>query len=291
MSDNIITSRNIHWLKEIKIPNTPWTIKGYSKSAYRTGFYIKELDIMLDSGTQNFNYPTHIFITHTHIDHCMDLGSNIMGQQCIKHIYAPASAKKFIDDYIKATLCLSPMEDIDPSHRYIYHGLDKKIKDNFDVNINNFKLNIQVFECDHTIPTISFGFSQNRKKLKKEYLGLNNKEICDLKKSGIDFLINKKFDMFAYVCDTSIEVFNINPEILNYNVIMIECTFLFSEDLENAIKRKHIHWEQLKSYVIKYPKIHFILFHFSRRYKDKQINDFFNNIKNSDNITNIEWFV
>ena len=59
----------IHWQKKMTIPGTPWEICGYSRSAYRTGFYISGLDMMLDAGPQNFNKPTHIFITHTHIDH------------------------------------------------------------------------------------------------------------------------------------------------------------------------------------------------------------------------------
>jgi hypothetical protein len=39
-----------HWKQKWSIPNTPWTITGYSRAAYRTGFYIPELDIMLDAG-------------------------------------------------------------------------------------------------------------------------------------------------------------------------------------------------------------------------------------------------
>lgn len=34
----------------IKIPNTEYTLKGFSIAALRTNFYIKELGIMLDAG-------------------------------------------------------------------------------------------------------------------------------------------------------------------------------------------------------------------------------------------------
>ena len=53
--------KKVFWMKSMKVPGTPWTIRGYSRSAYRTGFYIKDLDIMLDAGPQNYNNPKHIF--------------------------------------------------------------------------------------------------------------------------------------------------------------------------------------------------------------------------------------
>ena len=62
--------KHIFWHKKWLIPNTPsWRIHGFSRSAYRTGFYIPELNIMLDAGPQNFNNPDNIFITHSHLDH------------------------------------------------------------------------------------------------------------------------------------------------------------------------------------------------------------------------------
>lgn len=44
------TVKSMYWQKDWQIPTTSWTIRGYSRSAYRTGFYIPELDMMLDAG-------------------------------------------------------------------------------------------------------------------------------------------------------------------------------------------------------------------------------------------------
>lgn len=52
-----ISVKNIHWRKSWAIPGTPWTIRGYSRSAYRTGFFVPDLDLMLDAGPQNFSKP------------------------------------------------------------------------------------------------------------------------------------------------------------------------------------------------------------------------------------------
>jgi ribonuclease BN (tRNA processing enzyme) len=79
----------------------------------------------------------------------------------------------------------------------------------------------------------------------------------------------------AYVCDTSIAAFDLNPSILNYEVIMIECTFFMPDELENAGKTHHVHWDHLKKYVAENPNTQFMLFHFSQRYRDEEIAAFF----------------
>lgn len=53
-SDRKITENAVYnvWNKcpAIKVPNTSFTIKGWSVAAHRTNFYIPELKIMLDAG-------------------------------------------------------------------------------------------------------------------------------------------------------------------------------------------------------------------------------------------------
>jgi ribonuclease BN (tRNA processing enzyme) len=67
----------------------------------------------------------------------------------------------------------------------------------------------------------------------------------------------------------------LNPSILEYDVIMIECTFFMPDELENATKTQHVHWDHLKKYVVDNPNTTFMLFHFSQRYRDEEINQFF----------------
>lgn len=63
----------LYWERTWTIPNTQWTICGFSRSADRTGFYIKALDLLLDAGPQHTGRPRTIFITHTHGDHIANL--------------------------------------------------------------------------------------------------------------------------------------------------------------------------------------------------------------------------
>jgi ribonuclease Z len=274
-----------HWQKKMTIPGTPWEICGFSRSAYRTGFYIASLDLMLDAGPQNFSHPSHILITHTHIDHCACLPLTLIGDETHhSHIYAVDEAGPRILNYISGMFSVNAMEDCDASPFYTFHGL--RAHSRFSLTTKKTELEIAVFECDHPIPTISYGFSERKQKLKEEYIGLPGNEIGKLRKDGVGITYEALQKKFAYVCDTSIDVFELNPSILEYPVVFIECTFLFQDEVQNAIQTKHIHWNQLKRFVLQHSEIMFVAFHFSQRYKDREIADFFD----KQSLKNLIWW-
>ncbi len=281
--------KSIKWKKTTKIPNTPWNIKGYSRSAYRTGFYIPELNIMLDAGCQNFNKPNHIFITHTHLDHIAELPFTMIGDPEGNHIfniYAPANAKDYIYDYICSAIRLNSLDIIDIFDWYKFNMC--KQGNQYKITSNKTNLQIDLFKCNHRIPTVGYGFSIIKDKLKEEYLGLSGKEIVELKKHNV---ITRKViePKFVYLCDTDIDVFKINKleTILSYPTIFIECTFILPDEIDNASSTKHIHWEQLRPYVLNNKNNMFILFHFSQRYSDAEIEEFFAGEKEKYNFDNI----
>lgn len=273
-----IRVKSIYWETKKKIKGTPWTIRGYSRSSYRTGFYLPELNIMLDVGPQNFNKPDTIFITHPHLDHIAELPMTLIEDMHTDHkvvIYCHPSAVDLIDRFIKSAFMANAVDATEPDVSNCYEIIGVAAGSELPLIINKNKVNVEVFNCDHTIPTISYGFSLTVDKLKDEYKGLPGKEIGQLRKSGVAITeaITKK--KFAYVCDTTIAVFKLNPSLIQYPVIYIECTFLFPEEKENAIKTNHIHWDDIKPIIIANPDIHFVLFHFSQRYKDSEIDKFF----------------
>lgn len=289
-----------HWQqKSWKIPNTSWNISGYSRSAYRTGFYIPELDLLLDAGPQNFNKPEFILITHTHIDHISDLPKTLIGagdsdgpekKKCIM-IYGPIEAEKLIVNYITAMFSVNamvfiPFASID---WYKYNG--QSAGDHFRITMNKTNLGVEVFKCDHAIPTISYGISEFKQKLKQEYQQFTGRDLAAIRQSGVEITEEICQKKMAYVCDTSIAVFDLNPSILEYSTVFIECTFLYPDEYENAKATQHIHWNDLKKYVIENPKIYFMLFHFSQRYRDLEIDTFFKAECQHHQISNMDWWI
>lgn len=237
---------------------------------------------MLDAGPQCHSHPSQIFITHTHGDHiaCLPftlIGADEMPEQT--HIHAPAAAEKQLVNYINALFEASAMKPIGELQMgreesvYAYHGYDAPTT--FRTTCNKTVLEVSVVLCDHSIPTVSYCFSEVKNKLKAEYKGFAGKDIARKRAEGVDITEEMLKPVFAYICDTSIRVLAEYPEILTYPVVFIECTFLYPEELQNATATQHVHWDQLRPYVDSCPNTLFVLIHFSLRYTDAEVVDFF----------------
>lgn len=278
----------IYWQKNWKIPKSSWSICGFSRSAFRTGFYIPELNLMLDAGPQNFNKPDFILVTHTHVDHIANLPLTLIGDPGNTiQIYGPLKAEPYVVNYINAMFSVNAMGNIHAENSvFKYNGLTQN--EMFDICANKSDMKIHVFKCDHAIPTISYGISEIKTKIKEEYSKLPGKEIATMRKEGVEITHLVAYKKLAYVCDTSIKVFDMNHTILEYPVVFIECTFIYDDELQNAIDTQHIHWSQLKPIVVANPDTIFMLFHFSQRYRDIEINEFFS--KESQTVKNIFWW-
>jgi ribonuclease Z len=250
---------------------------------------------MLDAGPQCYNQPSHIFITHTHGDHIANLPFTLIADSNVEKVvqlYGPKDAEKHVRKYISCLFEVNSMLDSDEMpdcHWFDYNGYNDTTINEFRILLNKSPYLINVVECDHAIKTVSYCFSIITKKLKGEYTGLPGKEIAVLRKSGVEIteeIIKKKF---AFICDSSIQVLVNNPIILTFPMVMIECTFLYPEEEENANITKHIHWYHLKPYVIDNPSTLFVLIHFSLRYKDEEIIEFFEKEKlGNNNLNNIK---
>jgi ribonuclease Z len=67
--------------------------------------------------------------------------------------------------------------------------------------------------------------------MKSEYKDLPKNEIINLRKNGVEITENVKLPIFAFLGDTTHLVFEMNPTLLHYPVIIVECTFLYDEHL------------------------------------------------------------
>ena len=133
---------NKSWTQKIKIPGTQCTLSGYSRSGYKTSFYIKEMGIMLDAGNKFNSNPKYIFITHSHIDHIANLANSLLKEvddNFIKNInsinykkiniYCPIESEKYIREFINSTFncnsCSNVSEIVNKSYNLIGFGQTK----------------------------------------------------------------------------------------------------------------------------------------------------------------------
>lgn len=264
----------------IIIPNTNYTLSGFSIAAFRTSFYIKELDILFDAGLSFVHGLDHIFITHCHTDHTANLPFLVYNHKPNKkiQIYIPKASAEKTNKYIESCYILGwninkQNDDDKVNDSYDIIGVEPNI---LELNIGKKRFNIEIIECYHSVPCVGYGLIEKRNKLKKEYLNLSGKELMEIKKKGIEINYEVSYPIFCFLGDTSKEILN-NSSLKNYKNIMIECTFLFDTELEQADKTLHMHWKYLGPFIESNKEINFILYHFSQRYKRKEIKDFFDN--------------
>ena len=271
------------------LPTTQYSLKGYSLAALRTNFYIKELGIMLDAGLSS---PTvtinHLLVTHPHSDHVANLPFHIYSYKAPDkiQIYVPKGIEKHIKEFIESAYLLSSHtfpeeENIKREDLYLYNFYDLIIvepEQEIPILIKKNKFNLEIFKCFHQVPCVGYGISETRKKLKEEYVGLKGNEIGELRKKGVEINVEVKVKFLCYLGDTSKEIFEGEQweRIVQYKNIIIECSFIRDSEIEQADKTFHIHWNHIEPIIDKYTNNTFILIHFSQRYDNSELVEFFN---------------
>lgn len=275
------------WNHEWKIPKTNFTLKGHSRAAERTGFYIPQLCLFLDAGVQSPFSPEYIFITHTHTDHSFALPMLLTSISTRPKIFVTSSMTDLVDNFITAALKLTNGTNFlhDSTKNYQVCGVDPNQKFSFKTK-NNFQINVRVFELDHSVPSVGYGFSFEKQKLKSCYDDLDKNEILSLKKNKVEITETVDQHFLAFILDTSIAAFA-QIDIFNYNVIITECTFIKEEHMSCAKETKHINWFELLPYVKQHTNCTFVLCHFSLRYTNTELSDFFDQVQKEQCIHNI----
>ena len=259
---------------------------GYSWAALRTNFVVSRL--VFDAGLSYPGSSDYIFLTHGHSDHSASLYFHTLGQIAEgkkRTIFLPEEIKPQIDALLRITFEVSnPGIPWDAeSARFQTVGVRTYTEEGertfFDIEHNGKPHRAFVYENDHSVPCRSFGFKELQKKLKPEYESFvkagRGKELGELRKGGVVIENITWVPRFCYIGDTTERVFELNPEIFEYKSIIIECTFLLDEDLEQAALTKHCHWRTLRPIIEEHPETTFVLYHFSMRYKPEQIAEFF----------------
>lgn len=274
----------------LKMEKFGLTIKGWSRGSQNTGFMIQELKTLFDTQSRSQFDPEFIFITHSHTDHCFSLPMRVLNVSTSSRqrddvsslesqfkpstqpkVYVPTEAKQFISDFIDATF---RMGYCDSSYKHSYNIIGVNPDETIPLK-NNFS--VKVYDLCHNIPCRGYGLQHIRTKLKPEYSDTPKNEIISLRKNKVQITMDIKENVFAYLTDTTPDVFTRYPELLTYYYVMTECTFLpcdsKKEDIEIQLaeKAQHTHWNKLHPIIKEHPEVMFVLIHFSHRYTDEDL--------------------
>ncbi|KAG9304394.1 hypothetical protein G9A89_019956 [Geosiphon pyriformis] len=212
-------------LNNISLPKL--TLIGASRAASETAFYIPELKFLFDSGLKVHNtIPAHIFITHTHSDHC-SLITKYLSRHSPPTLVLPEKARVLMEQYLKTEQALSWCgRIIEDNERCIYLGVNdgdkinirangitsKQVQSEKGKNDGDFKegYEVHVLGLDHSIPCVGYLIHSKRKRLNPKYANLTGKEISDLKKNHHIIDEEYLFPLFAYCLDTTASIFEVD---------------------------------------------------------------------------------
>ncbi|MGK5553780.1 MBL fold metallo-hydrolase [Actinomadura kijaniata] len=270
--------------KTWRIPGTELTLTGYSRANDKTFFHIPELRCSLDAGLCEGRQVDTVFLTHTHHDHSKDL-DHLASRASGTDIYLPAQAVPYVESYLRASAELNHGAGFDPALAggYRLHGVRQD--DTFVFGRRGH--HVRVVECEHKVPCVGYAFSERRKTLRPEFEELRQALVREgrggefgqimarRRKEGTEVDTEVDRPLFAFLGDTHANVFDRNPWLFEYPVIITECTYLDDAETDRANRVGHTVWSHLRPVVEAHPETLFVLTHFSLRYSDREVLAFF----------------
>ncbi|MGW6495632.1 MBL fold metallo-hydrolase [Nonomuraea angiospora] len=270
--------------KTWRIPGTTFTLTGYSRANDKTFFHIPELRCALDAGLCEGRQPETVFLTHTHHDHAKDL-DYLASRPAGADIYLPVEALPYVEAFLRASAELNHAAPYDPAlaPAYRLHG----VRQDDEFVFGSRGHHVRVVRCEHKVPCVGYAFSENVKELLPEFQDLRDQLIregrgaafgrimAEKRREGVAVDRQVRRPLFAFLGDTHVSVFERNPWLFTYPVIITECTFLHDSELARADRVGHTVWSRLKPVIEAHPDTLFVLTHFSLRHSDQEVVAFF----------------
>jgi ribonuclease Z len=253
-----------------------WTVQGSSKAGYRTGYYIQNINIIVDCGFSTDKEPTAIFMTHRHTDHFLEL-PKMVSYRVQKKGQEKLLGRPIVLPNEEATL--TGLKSLVEAVQILSGGMRRiKMLDNDlykRAGIQPFAVN---YDTKHQIPgvpnivvevvrayhddcmSVGYGFNEIRKGLKPEYSNLKGSEIAELRKKGMEVSEEKMIPMVLIYGDTTPDALVYHEEWKKYPNVFIECTSCeYEEDNLKAVEkikvsreRGHTHINDLLPTLIKF---------------------------------------
>ncbi|KAF3079641.1 hypothetical protein TWF102_002792 [Orbilia oligospora] len=149
-------------------------------------------------------------------------------------------------------------------------------------------ISVSILPRSHTVPSVGFLFTQTSNRLKSEYRSLPGTELKNLRQQGVDITYQHRTPIFAFLGDGDHTSLLGDPEWLVGNedkgvsgcpVVITECSFLYESHRAQAVKTKHTIWKDLEPIVRRHRDTTWVLMHFSKRYGDGEIVEFFEGLE------------
>lgn len=242
-------------------------IEGVSIAGRESFYKLPGFHTLLEFGRapeDTVSYST-VCLTHGHLDHAAGLAHHASRRRLDRmppaRVFAPEEA---VPD-LEAWLAFSQrLENVD-------YGLHvTPVRPGRSVALRN-DLELKVLPGRHRVPAVGYLFSEVKRKLREEFLGLPGEEIAALRSKGTEVTRREETPLLAYPGDCGPAIFDAAPELFHARVLLIECSFVKPEDRGRARDYEHLHLEDFFERAGLFQNEVIVLTHFSQRYRVEEI--------------------
>ncbi|MEM7807404.1 MAG: MBL fold metallo-hydrolase [Planctomycetota bacterium] len=239
----------------------PYSVVGYSVAGEETVVQVPELGICFDCGrTPQFALTSDILcISHAHMDHLAGLAYFISQRyfQGLKPptILVPAEIADPVDDMLLAWRRIerqqTPYDLVEMRPGQMY-----RVRNDFGIRCHR---------THHGGPSLGYSAISIRHKLKDEYHDRTSDQIRQLKEDGVEIQYVKEVPLVTYLGDTGAGPVWKEPDIVEAQILLTECTFFEPDHKRTAKAGRHLHAMELANYLPRLNNEHVVLLHLSRR--------------------------
>ena len=245
-----------------KLAYGPYTVIGYSVAGEESVVQVPELGLVFDAGrAPQFALASDLLcVTHGHMDHLAGIAYYLSQRhfQGMKPgtVLVPEELADPVDDLLAAWRRVE-RQDTPYDLVAMRPGDEYAVRDDYLIRCHR---------THHGPPSLSYTAVQVRRKLKDEYHGTPGPELARLRKEeGVEIQYTVEVPLVTYMGDTGPGPVWSEPDVVDAQLLITECTFFDPEHVGRSRAGRHLHAEHFAEILPGLKCEQIVVTHVSRR--------------------------